>query len=110
MRPQVGKNCVKDKKEEEFIHLGKLPNHWTDRDHIWHTFTYSSGNGHRLTQGAFEVGWGSHIQKYWEDAKHSAGPIVNKFGPRMQIRLHVNGHSWLKQLAPRHPEEHCGGG
>ena len=22
----------------QFINLGKLPNHWTDRDHIWHTY------------------------------------------------------------------------
>ena len=28
--------------------LGKLPNHWTVRDQIWHTYTDSSGNGHRL--------------------------------------------------------------
>ena len=35
---------------------------------------------------------------------------MNKFGTRMQIRLHVNGHSWLNKLAPRDPEEHCGGG
>ena len=34
----------------------------------------------------------------------TAGPIVNKFGTRMQIRLHMNGHSWLKKkIAPRDP-------
>ena len=32
----------------KFINMGKLPNHLTNRDHIWHTYTDSSGNGHRL--------------------------------------------------------------
>ena len=32
----------------QLIYLGKVPNHWTDRDQIWHTYTDSSGNGHRL--------------------------------------------------------------
>ena len=31
-----------------FTNLGKLPNHWTDRDRIWHTYADSSGNGSRL--------------------------------------------------------------
>ena len=35
---------------------------------------------------------------------------MNKFGTRMQILLHVNGHSWLNKLALRDPEGHCGGG
>ena len=34
----------------QFINLGKLPNHWTYRAQIWHTYTDSSGNGHRLTK------------------------------------------------------------
>ena len=34
----------------QFINLGKLPNHWTDRDQIWHTHTDSSGNGNRLNK------------------------------------------------------------
>ena len=50
----------------------------------WDTYAYSSGNGHE-------------------------GNNVNKFGTRVQIRLHVNGHSWLKQLAPRDPEGIVGG-
>ena len=29
-------------------HVGKIPNSWTDRDQIWHTYAYSSGNGHEL--------------------------------------------------------------
>ena len=40
----------------------------------------------------------------------TAGPIVNKFGTRMQIRLDVNGHRWLKKIAPRDPERYCRGG
>ena len=35
---------------------------------------------------------------------------MNTFGTGMQIRLHVNGHSWLNKLGPRDPEGHCGGG
>ena len=35
---------------------------------------------------------------------------MNKSGTRMQIRLHVNGHSWLNKIGPRDPEGHCGGG
>ena len=34
----------------QFINRGKLLNHWTDRDQIWHSNTDSSGNGHRLKQ------------------------------------------------------------
>ena len=30
----------------QFINLGRLPNHWTDRDTIWHTYTNLPGNGH----------------------------------------------------------------
>ena len=40
----------------------------------------------------------------------TAGPIVNTFNTRMQIRLHVNGHSWLKKLASRDTEEQGGRG
>ena len=57
------------------------------------------------------MGFGSQIQIL--EISQPAGPIVNKFGTRMQIRLHVNGHSWLNKLAPRDPEGHChveGGG
>ena len=93
--------------------MGKLPNHWTDRDHIWHTYTYSSGNGYRLKKihRALRVIWrGSGVtnSKIWEICQ-TAGPIENKFGTRMQIRMHVNGHSWLNKLAPRGPEGQCGG-
>ena len=45
----------------------------------------------------------------WERCQ-TAGPIGNTFGTRMQIRLHVNGYSWITKLAPRDPEGHCGGG
>ena len=49
---------------QQFKNLGKLPNHWNDRDQIWHMYTDSSGNGHRLNnypldpQGAFGGGQG----------------------------------------------------
>ena len=45
----------------------------------------------------------------WERCQ-TAGLIGNKFGTRMQMRLHVNGYSWLKKLVPRDPEGHCGEG
>ena len=51
-------------------------------------------------KGLLKGVWGSQIQKYWKDAKQLSRPIVNKFCTRVQIRLHVNGHSWLKKLAP----------
>ena len=28
--------------------VGNMPNSWTDRDQIWHTYAYFSGNGHEL--------------------------------------------------------------
>ena len=31
----------------------------------------------------------------------TTGLIWNKFGTRMHIHLHGNGHSWLKKLTPR---------
>ena len=27
-----------------YTNVGKMPNSWTDRDHIWYTYAYSSGN------------------------------------------------------------------
>ena len=35
---------------QQFINLGKLLNHWNDRDQIWSTYTYSPGKLHRLTK------------------------------------------------------------
>ena len=32
----------------QHIHVGKVPNSWVDRDQIWHTYAYLSGNGHEL--------------------------------------------------------------
>ena len=34
----------------QFINLGKLPNHWTDRDQIRHAYTDSQVNGRRLNK------------------------------------------------------------
>ena len=47
-------------------------------------------------------GFESQIKKILEICQ-TAGPIVNKFGTRMQISLHVNGHSWLKKSSPSRP-------
>ena len=33
---------------KKVTNLGKIPNHWTDRDQIWHTYADSSRNGCRL--------------------------------------------------------------
>ena len=93
-----------------FINLGKLPNHWTDRDKTWHTYTDSSAKqinpssskGH--LKGVYMV-----TNSKMLEICQTAGPIVNTFGTRMQIRLHVNGHNWLNKLAPRDSEGHCGG-
>ena len=38
--------CVGSK----FTNLGKLPNHWTDRDAIWHTYADLSGIGATLNK------------------------------------------------------------
>ena len=77
----------------QFIDLGKLPNHWTDRDQMWHTYTDSSGNGHRLNKinpssakGAFGGGQGVTNSKMWERSQ-TAGPLGNNFGTRMHIHL-----------------------
>ena len=47
----------------------------------------------------FEGGLGVTNSKILEICQ-TAGPIVNKFGTRVLIRLHVNGHSWLKKISP----------
>ena len=44
---------------------------------------------------AFGGGQGVTNSKMWERCE-TAVLIETKFGTRMQIRLHVNGHSWLK--------------
>ena len=31
-----------------YKNVGKMPNSWTDRHQSWHTYAYSSGNGHEL--------------------------------------------------------------
>ena len=32
----------------KFKNVGKKANSWTDREQLWHTYAYSSGNGHEL--------------------------------------------------------------
>ena len=34
--------------DHTYKNVGKMPDIWTDRDQIWHTYAYSSGNGHEL--------------------------------------------------------------
>ena len=86
--------------------MGKLPNPWTDREKTCNKYTYSSGYGNRLikltprAQWTFEGDLGITNSKI-SDICQTAGPIVNKFGTRTHIRLHVNGHIWLQKSAPR---------
>ena len=55
--------------------MGKMPNSCTDRDQIWHTYAYSSGNGHELKinpsipNGHLEGIMGSQIPKCGKESK-----------------------------------------
>ena len=60
-------------------------------------------------KGLLKGFWGSQNSKILEKCQ-TAGLIVNKCSTCMQIRLHVNGHSWLNKLAPGDPEGHYGRG
>ena len=95
----------------QFINLGKLLNHWTDRDQIRHTYADSSGNRHwlnKLTYLAPRGIWrglkGPHIQKdvrkmpkSWTDRSHVWHTYAYLSG---------NGHE-LK-IKPLIPEGHGG--
>ena len=95
--------------------LEKLPNGWTNWHQIWHTCADSSGNGHRLKtispsipQGAFWGGFrGSQNAQVWK-IYQMAVPIGTKFGKHLRIHLGMDIGS--KQLAPRYPRGHFGGG
>ena len=41
--------------EHTFKNVGKKPNSWTDREQLWHTYAYSSGNGHELTMALLRL-------------------------------------------------------
>ena len=71
----------------KFKNVGMMPNSWTDWEQIWHTYAYSSGNGHELTiNPLIPEGLGVYTFKHvgrWQ----TAAPIWNKFGTRMHIHL-----------------------
>ena len=89
-----------------FNNLGTMPNSCTDLEQIWHTYAYSSENGHEPKLNPLIPGGlgdrGSSIHTSGKASK-TTGPIRTKFDSRMQIRLHVNGYSWLK-ISPRDPD------
>ena len=90
----------------KFKNVGKMPKSCTDRDQTWHTYTDSSGNGNWLKKithrapGDICRGFGVTNSKILERCQTDV-PIVNKFGTSVQIRLHLNGHSWLKNCPSR---------
>ena len=84
-----GLGCTK------FTNLGKLPNHWTDREQIWHMYPDSSGNElrpNKINSSRHQGHWGevrgSQIQKC--QRCHTTGPIWTKFGTRVQIHLEMD--------------------
>ena len=46
--PSSPKGHLDGVRGHKLINVGNMPNSCTDRDQIWHTYTYSSGNGNRL--------------------------------------------------------------
>ena len=73
--------------------------------HKWYSRTErlnKSNPSSPKAKGHLKGVWGSQIQKILERCQ-IAGPIVNKFGTRMQIRLHVNGHTLAKKISPSRP-------
>ena len=96
---------------KKVTNLGKIPNHWTDRDQIWHTYADSSRNGCRLKkcnpsrhQGAFI---GGHKFK-------NVGKTINIWTDRNQIRHTYadssgNGHR-LNKLTGSRPQGAFGRG
>ena len=89
-----------------YRNVGNMPNRWADRVQIWHTYAYSSGNGHELnkylhTRGAWGLaGLGGHQFIH-------LGKLPNGWNDRDQIwRTYTdtpgNGHM-LTKFAPRAP-------
>ena len=70
----------------QFINMGRLQNHWTDRDQIWHTYTYSPGNGHRLNKltprAPRVIGWGGGSRGH---TFKNVGKKTNNWTDREQI-------------------------
>ena len=97
-KPSSPKEHLEGVRGHKFKNVRKKPNSWTDREQRWHTYAYSSGTGHELNinplipEGHREVVTYSNM---WEGCQ-TAGPIGNKFVTRVQIRVHVNGYSWLR--------------
>ena len=91
--------------------LGKLPNHWTGQDQIWHTYTDSPGNGHRLQKLTLRAPMG-----IWRGSRGHQFKNVrkkpNSLTDREQL-LHTyeyssgNGHE-LKKINPLISERHGG--
>ena len=86
----------------QLIYLGKVPNYWTDRNKIWHTYRFISDMLQKLTprtQGAFGGGQGVTNSKMCKRCQ-TAVPIGTKFGTRMHIHL---GMDMIYKLTPRYP-------
>ena len=94
-----------------YTNVGKMPDSWTDRDQIWHTYAYSTGNGHELTKNnpliPEEHGgvMGSSIHKSGKASKP-----LERSGPNL---AHVYRLIWAwtsaKTINPSRPKGHLEG-
>ena len=90
----------------KFKNVGKIPNSWTDQDHIWHTYADSSRNGCRLKKKPLETSRGI-CRKLGGHKCKNVGKVPNRWTNRDQIwHLYAdssgNGHK-LNKLTPQDP-------
>ena len=83
--------------------MGKMPNSWTDRDHILHTYGESSGNGHSLLKNNLSRPQGA-LERLVGHKLKNVGTMSNSWSDRDQL-WHMyadssgNGHE-LKKVTP----------
>ena len=76
------------------LNVRNMPNIWTDRHYIWHTYAYSSGNGHELKknnplipEGHGGLGGHQFINMGKLPKFQTTGTIGTTFGTRVHIHL-----------------------
>ena len=95
---------------KQFTNMGKLPNHWTDRDQMWHTYADSSRKVHRIKQinpsspkGILERVMGSQIQKCGKDAKQ-----LDRSGTNLANVCRSSAWEWAQLAKQINPSRHRG--
>ena len=84
--------------------MGNMPNRWTARDHIWYTYSYSSGNGRELKINPLipegHVGRGSPIHKSGKASK----PLDRSRPNLAHVYRFIREWTQAKEINPSSPK------